>query len=150
MLGERDEALGEVWHIPSSEPTTGREFVRAIFEEAGNPPKIGALSSTMVKTLDLVWPLAREGAEVVYQFERPVVLDGSKYRRAFGGCEVTAYREGIRQTIDWYRQGFAIEKLSDDVTRERQVPHQDHVGSNLVEEDRYRNVPPLRRKEAQG
>ena len=97
MLGERDEALGSVRHIPSSEPTTGREFVRAIFEEAGNPPKIGALNSTMVKTLDLVWPLAREGAEVVYQFERPVVLDGSKYRRAFGGCEVTPYREGIRR-----------------------------------------------------
>jgi hypothetical protein len=94
MLGERDEALGEVWHIPSSEPTTGREFVRAIFEEAGNPPKIGALSSTMVKTLDLVWPLAREGAEMVYQFERPAVLDGSKYRRAFGGCEVTPYPRG--------------------------------------------------------
>ena len=138
-----------MWHIPSSEPTTEREFVRTIFEEAGNP-KIGALSSTMVKTLGLVWPLAREGAEVVYQFERPVVLEDSKYRRAFGRCEVTPYREGIRQTIDWYRQGSAREKPSGDVTLKRQVPHQDHAGSNLVEEVRYRDVPPLRRKEAQG
>jgi nucleoside-diphosphate-sugar epimerase len=131
MLGEHDEALGEVWHIPSSEPTTGREYVRALFEEAGNPPKIGALSSTTVKTLGLVWPLAREGAEVVYQFEGPVVLDGSKYRHAFGGCEVTPYREGIRQTIDWYRQGSAREKPSGNGTLKRQVPYQEHAGSKL-------------------
>jgi nucleoside-diphosphate-sugar epimerase len=131
MLGERDEALGEVWHIPFSEPTTGREFVRTIFEEAGNPPKIGALSSTTVKTLGLVWPLAREGAEVVYQFGRPAVLDGSKYRRTFGAYEATSYREGIRQTIDWYRQGSAREKPSGNGTLKRQVPYQEHAGSKL-------------------
>ena len=61
MLGERDEALGEVWHIPTPEPTTGWQFVRVVFEEVDNPPKIGAVSSTLVKTLGLFWPLAREG-----------------------------------------------------------------------------------------
>ena len=60
------------------------------------------MSSTLVRTLGLVWPLAREGAEMVYQFERPFVVDGSKYGRAFGGYEATPYRKGIRQTIDWY------------------------------------------------
>src|SRR3712207_8008134 len=53
-------SLGEVWHVPTAEPTTGREFVRAIFEEAGTPPRIGALGSTAAKALGLVWPLARE------------------------------------------------------------------------------------------
>ena len=130
-LGEREEALGEVWHIPNPGPTTGQEFVRAIFEEAGNPPKIGALSSTMVKAFGLVWPLAREGAEIVYQFERAFVVDGSKYRRAFGAYEATPYREGIRQTIDWYRQGFVRAKLPGNGTRKRQVPRKDQVGTKL-------------------
>jgi len=104
MLGERDEALGEVWHIPTPEPTTGWQFVRAIFEEVGNLPKIGALSNTIVKTLGLFWPLAREGVETVYQFEKSFVVDSGEYRRAFGGYEATLYHEGIRQTIDWYRK----------------------------------------------
>ena len=148
-LGERDEALGEVWHMPTPEPTTGREFVRAIFEEAGNPLKVDALSSRVVKTLGLIWPLAREGAEMVYQLEGSFVVDGSKYRRTFGGGEATPYREGIRQTIDWYPQGSAKEKLPGNRTHKRQVPHQDYAGIDLVEEGRPQNVPPLQRKETQ-
>ena len=131
MLGERDEALGEVWHIPTPEPTTGWQFVRAVFEEVRNPPKIGALSSTLVKTLGLFWPLVREGAETVYQFERPFVVDGNKYRHAFGGYEATSYHEGIRQTIDWYRQGPVKVKLAGKGTRKRQKPRKDHAGSKL-------------------
>ncbi len=47
--------------------------------------------------------MARDGAELVYQFERPFIVDGSKYRRTFGGDEATPHREGIRQTLEWYR-----------------------------------------------
>ena len=131
MLGERDEALGEVWYIPTPEPTTGWQFVCAIFEEIGNPPKIGALSSTIAKTLGLFWPLAREGAETVYQFEKSFVVDGGEYRRAFSGYEAIPCREGIRQTIDWYRQGSVKAKLAGNGTRKRQVPRKDHAGSKL-------------------
>ena len=101
-LGEHEEALGEVWHIPTAGPITGREFIRAVFEEIGKPPKVSAVGSKMVKALGLLWPLAREGAEVVYQFERPFVVDSSKYARAFAS-KATSYREGIRRTVEWYR-----------------------------------------------
>jgi len=60
--------------------------------------------------------------EKFYQFERPFVLDGSKYRRTFGGYEATPYREGIRQTIDWYRQDSERAKLPGSGTRKRQLP----------------------------
>jgi nucleoside-diphosphate-sugar epimerase len=102
-LAEHDEAIGQVWHIPTAEPITGREFVHLIFEEVGRVPKVTALSSKVVKALGLFWPLAREGAEMIYQFEQPFVIDSSKYQSAFGEAAVTSYREGIRQTIDWYR-----------------------------------------------
>jgi len=130
MLGERDEALGEVGHIPTPEPTTGWQSVRVIFEEVGNLPKIGALSSTIVKTLGLFWPLAREGVETIYQFEKSFVVYGGEYRRAFSGYEATPCREGIRQTIDWYRQGSVRVKLAGSGTRKRQLPR-DHVGTKL-------------------
>jgi nucleoside-diphosphate-sugar epimerase len=102
-LGEHDEAIGQVWHIPTAEPITGREFVRIIFEEVGRVPKVTAYRSRFVKALGLFSSLAREGAEMVYQFEQPFIIDSSKYQCAFGEDTATPYREGIRQTIDWYR-----------------------------------------------
>jgi nucleoside-diphosphate-sugar epimerase len=36
-LGERDEADGQVWHLPAAEPLTGRQFVELVFAEAGTP-----------------------------------------------------------------------------------------------------------------
>ncbi len=103
ILGESEEALGGVWHVPTAEPTTGREFVRAIFREAGHPPKIGAFGSRAVRALGYLWPLAREGADVVYQFEQPFVLESGRFVRAFGGV-ATPYGEGIRRTAEWYRR----------------------------------------------
>lgn len=108
MLGEREEALGEVWHVPTAEPTTGRQLVRMIFEECGEDAKVGAVGSRVARALGLFWPLAREGAEIVYQFERPFVVDSGKYARTFGQGEATPYREGIGRTVDWYRRSLRV------------------------------------------
>ncbi len=107
VLGGSEEALGGVWHVPTGEPTTGRAFVRAIFEEAGHPPRMGTLGGAAVRALGTVWPLAREGAEVVYQFGQPFVVRSAKFERAFGGA-ATPYGEGIRRTVEWYRREGAV------------------------------------------
>jgi nucleoside-diphosphate-sugar epimerase len=75
-----------------------------IYEECGEDAKVGAVGSGVAKALGLFWPLAREGAEMVYQFERPFVVDSGKYTRAFGGSGATPYREGIGRTVEWYRR----------------------------------------------
>ena len=61
-LGERDEADGQVWHLPAAEPLTGRQFLTLVFEAAGHPPKIGVASRPMIRTGRLVQP-ARARAE---------------------------------------------------------------------------------------
>jgi nucleoside-diphosphate-sugar epimerase len=106
VIGEREEALGEVWHVPTAGPTTGRQFVRTIFEECGEDAKVVAVGSRVAKALGLFWPLAREAAEIVYQFEMPFVVDSGKYARAFGEGEATPYRDGVGRTIDWYRRNL--------------------------------------------
>ncbi len=108
VLGEREEALGEAWHVPTAEPTTGRRFVRTIFEECSGEAKVGAVGSGVAKALGLLWPVAREGAEIVYQFEMPFVVDSGKYAGTFGEGEATPYRAGIGRTIDWYRRNTRI------------------------------------------
>ena len=39
ILGERDDADGQAWHLPAAEPLTGRQFLELVFAEAGHPPE---------------------------------------------------------------------------------------------------------------
>ena len=40
-LGTHDEALGQVWHVPSAETITTREFASLVFEAAGQSRRSG-------------------------------------------------------------------------------------------------------------
>lgn len=92
-----------VWHVPHPEPTTGRAFVNALREQAGTRAPVLPVSSRVARALGLLWPLAREGAELVYQFEMPFVIDGSAFARHFPGLVPTSYDSGIARTLSWYR-----------------------------------------------
>jgi nucleoside-diphosphate-sugar epimerase len=106
-LGQRDEADGEVWHLPAAEPLTGRSFLALLFETIGRPPKVGVASRPMVRIGGLFNPLLRELRETLYQFERPFVSDASKFERAFGPFEPTPHQEALTPTVDWFRRRYA-------------------------------------------
>ncbi len=106
-LGERDEADGQVWHLPAAEPLTGRQFLELLFEEAGRPPKIGVASRPMIRIGGLFNPLVRELNETLYQFERPFVSDASKFQAVFGRFEPTPHRAAVSRTVDWFRRRYA-------------------------------------------
>ena len=103
LLGEREEALGEAWHVPSDRPRiTQREFGELIFEEVGLPPQIGSMGPLMMRIGGLFVPEAREMVEMMYEFEKPFVVDSSKFERAFD-VRGTPLREALGRTVDWYR-----------------------------------------------
>lgn len=101
-LGERPEAVGSVWHIPHAEPLTARQFVGLITRVTGRQVRIMAHGNRTARALGLVSAIARAGAEMVYQFEQPFVVDGSRFARAFGE-KATDYDAAIRATLDWYQ-----------------------------------------------
>jgi nucleoside-diphosphate-sugar epimerase len=104
VLGERDEALGRAWHVPGDRPQfTQREFAELICREAGHPVKAGAIGKTMMALAGLFIPGARETVEMMYEFEKPFVVDSSRFERAFG-LWATPMEEAIRATLSWYRQ----------------------------------------------
>jgi nucleoside-diphosphate-sugar epimerase len=106
-LGERDEADGQVWHLPAAEPLTGRQFLTLVFEAAGYPPKIGVASRPMIRVAGLFNPFLRELNETLYQFERSFVSDASKFQRAFGPFEPTPHPEAVNRTVEWFRRRYA-------------------------------------------
>src|ERR687889_1470246 len=102
ILGEREEALGQAWHLPSPETPTTRRFVEMIFEEVGKPARIQAAPKILLRAIGLFNPGMREMIEMLYEFEEPFVVDHSKFEQAFGE-HATPLREAIGHTVRWYR-----------------------------------------------
>ena len=103
-LGEREEALGEVWHVPNSETVAMRRFVEMVFQEAGHPPRLRAAPSWGIGLGGLFSPTLRTVREQLYQSERPWVVESTKFERAFG-WQATPLPEAIRATIAWFKRG---------------------------------------------
>lgn len=102
MVGERESALGQSWHVPTAGVTTMREFLTLAAQIAGVELKIARIRPWMVRLLGLFVPDVREVVEMLYQFTTPYIVDHSKFVRAFGDI-ATPYATGLRATIDWYR-----------------------------------------------
>jgi len=101
-LGSCEEALGQVWHVPTAEPLTGRQYIALAAESASVMARPTVLSALLVRLVGLFNPLLREVGEMLYEFNAPYLIDGSKYQRAFGSTP-TPHGEGMRQTVAWYR-----------------------------------------------
>jgi nucleoside-diphosphate-sugar epimerase len=103
ILAERDEALGQAWHVPNDQPSiTQRQIMTLFFEEIGLPPKMSGVSKNMMRLAGLFVPGAREMVEMMYEFEKPFVVDSSKFERAFG-MPATPLRTAVRKTVEWFR-----------------------------------------------
>lgn len=105
-LGERDEALGQSWHVPAAEALTGRQFIAVAAKVAGIPPKMTAVSTLMLRAIGLFSPPLREIVEMRYEFAEPYLLDGSKFSRAFGFTP-TPHHDALAETITWFRANLA-------------------------------------------
>jgi len=103
ILGEREEAFGRAWHLPSPETVTTREFVTMIFEEVGKAARVQAAPKILLRTLGLFNRPLRETIEMLYEFEEPFVVDYSDFTRTFGN-HATPLGEATRETVRWYRE----------------------------------------------
>jgi nucleoside-diphosphate-sugar epimerase len=110
-LGIRDEAIGEVWHVPSSKALTMREFAALVFSAAGHPMRLQVLPAFVLRLLAVGSGTMRAVREQQYQREAPWVVDHSKFAAEFG-ARVTPHAEAVRETVEWYRRRAVEEPRS--------------------------------------
>jgi nucleoside-diphosphate-sugar epimerase len=106
-LGRRDEALGEVWHVPTAEAVSVRAFAQLAAASAGTTPNVSPTSMPMLRLVGLFMPVLREFPEMWYEFAEPYVLDSSKIQRAFG-LRPTPLEESVPATVEWFRRRAAM------------------------------------------
>jgi nucleoside-diphosphate-sugar epimerase len=83
-VGLSDRENAAVWHVPHPVPTTGRGLVVEACRQVGTRPRVREIGPRLLRTLGVVVPLAREAADLVYQFEQPFVVDGAPTAATFG------------------------------------------------------------------
>ncbi|MHC1781380.1 MAG: NAD-dependent epimerase/dehydratase family protein [Anaerolineaceae bacterium] len=101
ILGERDEALGQAWHIPSPRTVTTREFVGMVYAAAGKPARLQAMPTWLISLVSPFIPPIRGISENFYQLNEPYILDHSRFAQAFGDIS-TPLDQAIRETLDFY------------------------------------------------
>lgn len=104
LLGEREQALGQAWHVPNAPAVSTRVVVERFAALAGVPPTIAGVGRLMLSLVGLFNPGARETVEMLYEFEQPFVVDSSRFSAAFGDIH-TSLDEGLARTLAWYRAG---------------------------------------------
>ena len=103
ILGTHEQALGQVWHIPTAQALTGRQYIALASEAAGVQASAMAVPGLLLRALGMTNAVLRESVEMLYEFNEPYLIDGSKYTRAFGGTP-TPHQEALSRTVVWYRQ----------------------------------------------
>ncbi|GAB6940567.1 NAD-dependent epimerase/dehydratase family protein [Isoptericola variabilis] len=89
---------GRTWHVPSNAPRTQAQALADVLAAAGRPRvRVRALRGPALAAAAVVSPLLREVRELIYQWERPYVLDDSS-ARARWGLEPTPWDEVCRRT----------------------------------------------------
>lgn len=108
VLGElldRQDLFGTAYNVAGDEVISTLEFARRVYAAFGiEKPKYAAAGHGLLTILGLISPLLRELKEMVYLQETPVILDGSKLRRAIPQLSFTSYDDGIGQTVSRLRR----------------------------------------------
>lgn len=111
LLGETDDAYGQVWHLPNPQTITARQFIAMAGKAAGMTPKLNAMKKSLLRNrvilpaLGLFIPALRGFGELLYQFDEPFIVDDSKFMRRFGQVmQPTPLDEAVRATMAWCQE----------------------------------------------
>jgi nucleoside-diphosphate-sugar epimerase len=103
VAAQKPELWNTVLHAPTGPALTQGEMAAAHANAAGvAAPKVSAVPGWVLRIAGVVSTDMRELAEMLYQFERPFVMDSSRSQKLLG-LEPTPLAEAAAATVTWWR-----------------------------------------------
>lgn len=102
-LVERPEADGKVWILPAAPPITQRELLTLVNDQVGRRRTVGRITLPAMRLAGLFNPLLREATSTVVQFDRPWVVDATRFEETFGAIGTTPHEQAVAATVAWVR-----------------------------------------------
>jgi nucleoside-diphosphate-sugar epimerase len=96
LLGQDPRADGQVWHLPTAPPITGRKFIELAAEIYGTEPAFFRINKPLLRVASLFNEAAASQLEMFYNWEQDYNFVSSKFEQYFN-VQPTSYAEGIRQ-----------------------------------------------------
>lgn len=97
------ELIGKVWHLEGAEALTGREFITMINKKLHQETKVKSLTKRTIIVLSPIVPIVREIKELLGQWEKPFVIDGTRFKEVTGRADYTPHEEAIQETLEWFQ-----------------------------------------------
>jgi nucleoside-diphosphate-sugar epimerase len=98
LLDAPNEDFGQAWNVPCAPTRSPRELLEMGAQALGQRLRIWAVPFALLRPLGLVYRFAKEVADVGFTWDRPYVVDGSKFARRFDFLP-TPFEVGVPTTI---------------------------------------------------
>lgn len=106
-LGEREEAMGHVWHLPTAPAESTRALAQRLGRALGVEVEVARLPRILLRAVGLFSPFMREAAEMAYQWDVPYVIDDTRFRETFGWSATPVERQ-VADIAAWARDRYKI------------------------------------------
>ena len=97
LLDAPDDAFGQVWNMPCAPTRTPREILKLGADAIDAPLKIMSIPFWLLPLLGLFSRFMKEVVDVGFTWDRPYVVDSSKFKRRFWS-DVTPFEVGAPAT----------------------------------------------------
>jgi nucleoside-diphosphate-sugar epimerase len=104
LIDANDDAYGQAWHVPNAPTRSLRELLTLAAGLIGVRPSVTVLTPMWATLLGFVRSDVRELKEMRFQWDRPYLVDATKFSRRFWS-DPTPFEDGLRATIESYRTG---------------------------------------------
>jgi nucleoside-diphosphate-sugar epimerase len=104
VLAREPEAVGRAWHLPAAPARSHRQLLDIAGAAVGVEAKVRAsrLSSPVIRVLGRFQSDTAEVAEMLYLFERPLVVSHQAFEHAFE-AQPTPHEDALAATLEWYQ-----------------------------------------------
>lgn len=103
LVDAPDDAYGQAWNVPNAATRTLRQLLELAAALAGVRARIVVIPAWAQPALALFAPALREIPEMRFQWDRPYLVDASKFVARFGDI-ATPFERGLAETIRFYRR----------------------------------------------
>jgi nucleoside-diphosphate-sugar epimerase len=96
LLGQDPKSDGQIWHLPTSLPMTGMQFIQLAATVFDVPPKYSSINKVMLRAAGLFNQVIKGSIEMYYQYDHDYFFSSAKFENTFG-VQPTSYENGITE-----------------------------------------------------